>query len=53
MKSKVEKQADAIERVRVWRQMTTDMQILSLDRRLGVGIGAKKQRARIERERSR
>ena len=42
------KQQEAIERNEYWAQLTPEQQIANLDRRLGKGIGAKKQRARIQ-----
>ena len=42
------KQQEAIERNEYWAQLTPEQQIADLDRRLGKGIGAKKQRARIQ-----
>ena len=43
-----DKQKEAIERNEAWTQLTPEQQISDLDRRLGKGIGAKKQRARIQ-----
>ena len=43
-----DKQKEAIERNKAWVQLTPEQQIADLDRRLGKGIGAKKQRARIQ-----
>ena len=42
------KQQEAIERNEYWAQLTPEQQLNSLDERLGKGIGAKKQRARIQ-----
>ena len=42
------KQQEAIERNEYWAQLTPEQQLADLDRRLGKGIGAKKQRARIQ-----
>ena len=39
---------EAIARNNRWAQLTTEQQLEDLDRRLGKGIGAKKQRARIQ-----
>ena len=36
------------ERNEAWAQLTPEQQLADLDRRLGKGIGAKKQRARIQ-----
>ena len=44
----MDKQKEAIERNEAWAQLTPEQQIADLDRRLGNGIGAKKQRARIQ-----
>ena len=44
----MDKQKEAIERNEAWAQLTPEQQIADLDRRLGKGIGAKKQRARIQ-----
>ena len=43
-----DKQKEAIERNEAWAQLTPEQQLADLDRRLGKGIGAKKQRARIQ-----
>ena len=42
------KTQEAIERNNRWAQLTPEQQLASLDERLGKGIGAKKQRARIQ-----
>ena len=42
------KQQEAIERNEYWAGLTYEQQLADLDRRLGKGIGAKKQRARIQ-----
>ena len=42
------KQQEAIERNEYWVQLTPEQQLESLDTRLGKGIGAKKQRAKIQ-----
>ena len=44
----MDKQKEAIERNEAWAQLTPEQQLSDLDRRLGKGIGAKKQRARIQ-----
>ena len=44
----MDKQKEAIERNEAWAQLAPEQQIADLDRRLGKGIGAKKQRARIQ-----
>ena len=43
-----DKQKEAIERNEYWAGLTYEQQLADLDRRLGKGIGAKKQRARIQ-----
>ena len=43
-----DKQREAIERNETWAKLTPEQQLADLDRRLGKGIGAKKQRARIQ-----
>ncbi|ASF00597.1 hypothetical protein [uncultured virus] len=43
-----DKQKEAIERNETWAKLTYEQQLADLDRRLGKGIGAKKQRARIQ-----
>ena len=43
-----DKQREAIERNEYWAQLTPEQQLTDLDKRLGKGIGAKKQRARIQ-----
>ena len=43
-----DKQREAIERNEAWAKLTYKQQLANLDRRLGKGIGAKKQRARIQ-----
>jgi hypothetical protein len=43
-----DKQREAIERNEIWAKLTYEQQLADLDRRLGKGIGAKKQRARIQ-----
>ena len=42
------KQQEAIERNNFWTSLTPQQQLESLDNRLGKGIGAKKQRAKIQ-----
>ena len=44
----MDKQKEAIERNEAWAKLTYEQQLASLDERLGKGIGAKKQRARIQ-----
>ena len=43
-----DKQTEAIARNEAWAKLTYEQQLADLDRRLGKGIGAKKQRARIQ-----
>ena len=42
------KQQEAIERNERWAQLTPQQQLIELNKRLGEGVGAKKQRARIQ-----
>ena len=42
------KNTEAKARNEYWAQLTPEQQLADLDRRLGKGIGAKKQRARIQ-----
>ena len=42
------KTQEAIERNKAWAQLTPKQQLEDLDRRLGKGVGAKKQSARIQ-----
>ena len=44
----MDKQQEAFNRNKIWAQLTPEQQLASLDERLGKGIGAKKQRARIQ-----
>ena len=44
----MDKQKEAIERNEAWAKLTYEQQLADLDKRLGKGIGAKKQRARIQ-----
>ena len=44
----MDKQQEAFDRNKIWAQLTPEQQLNSLDVRLGKGIGAKKQRARIQ-----
>ena len=43
-----DKQKEPIERNEIWAKLTYEQQLADLDRRLGKGIGAKKQRAKIQ-----
>jgi hypothetical protein len=42
------KKREAVERNNAWNSLTPQQQLADLDRRLGVGIGAAKQRAKIQ-----
>ena len=48
MNTKQIKQTEATVRNEAWAKLTYEQQLASLDERLGKGIGAKKQRARIQ-----
>ena len=48
MNTKQTKQTEAIVRNEAWVKLTYEQQLADLDKRLGKGIGAKKQRARIQ-----
>ena len=48
MNTKQIKETEAIVRNEAWAKLTPEQQLESLDNRLGKGIGAKKQRARIQ-----
>ena len=48
MNTKQTKQTEAAVRNEAWAKLTYEQQLADLDRRLGQGIGAKKQRARIQ-----
>ena len=48
MQNKEIRHKEAIERNNFWASLTPQQQLESLDNRLGKGIGAKKQRARIQ-----
>ena len=47
MKSKNQRQQDALALVNAWRELTPTQQLASLDARLGPGIGAKRQRTKL------
>ena len=47
-RNKEERKREAITRNEAWKQLSLQDQLEDLDRRLGKGIGAKKQRARIQ-----
>ena len=42
------KKQEAFDRNKAWAQLTPEQQLEDLDRRLGKGVGAKKQRTRIQ-----
>ena len=48
MNTKQIKQTEAAVRNEAWAKLTYEQQLADLDRRLGKGVGAKKQRARIQ-----
>ena len=48
MNTKQIKETEAIVRNETWAKLTPEQQLESLDNRLGEGIGAKKQRAKIQ-----
>ena len=48
MNTKQIKETEAIVRNEAWAKLNPEQQLASLDERLGKGIGAKKQRARIQ-----
>jgi len=48
MKTIAEKRAEAVERNESWAELSPKQQLADLDRRLGKGEGAKKQRARLQ-----
>ena len=48
MNTKQIKETEAIVRNEAWAKLTPEQQLASLDERLGKGIGAKKQRTKIQ-----
>ena len=48
MNTKQIKETEAIVRNEAWAKLTPEQQLASLDERLGKGIAAKKQRAKIQ-----
>ena len=48
MNTKQIKETEAIVRNEAWAKLSPEQQLASLDERLGKGIGAKKQRAKIQ-----
>lgn len=47
MKSKELKKTEEIERLAEWRALSPEAQLKELDLRLGISVGAKKQRERL------
>lgn len=47
MKSREQKRREGEERNEVWRSLTTGEKLADLDRRLGKGQGAKRQREKL------
>lgn len=47
MKHREQKREEGEERNAEWRKLTPAQQIASLDRRLGKGVGAKRQRGKL------
>jgi hypothetical protein len=47
MKSKNQRLDEGVERNAYWRSLTPAAQLADLDRRLGVGVGANRQRAKL------
>ena len=45
--SKAQRKADDAARVAAWRRLTAAQQITELDSRLGIGVGAKRQRKKL------
>lgn len=50
MKSKSKKQTEGATRNDAWRSLTPAQQLAALDRRLGKGKGATRQRARLQEQ---
>jgi hypothetical protein len=48
MKTREQRRVEGEERNAAWRELTPQEQLASLDTRLGKGIGAKRQRAKLE-----
>ena len=46
-KSTVERRIEAVARQEEWAKLSPQQQLAELDKRLGKGVGAKKQRAKI------
>lgn len=42
-----DRRTEAVERNAAWGELSTQKQLAELDRRLGKGVGARKQRARL------
>jgi hypothetical protein len=47
---KSQKHQDALDRAEAWNKLSPIDQLTELDTRLGMGIGAKKQRAKIAKK---
>lgn len=47
-KTATQRYEEGVERLEYWRGLTPTQQRDDLDRRLGVGVGAKRQRAKLE-----
>jgi hypothetical protein len=47
-KTAAERYEEGVERLEHWRSLTPAEQRKDLDRRLGAGVGAKRQRAKLE-----
>lgn len=47
MKSQIQRRKDSDTRLAEWQTLTPMEQMRDLDRRLGVGVGAKRQRAKL------
>ena len=50
MKSKEDKKEEAIERQAAYKELTPDQKIAKLDAKLGKGVGAKKERAKLSNQ---
>ena len=50
MKIKQQKREDAIKRNELWNKLTPQQKIQQLDQKFGIGIGAKKQRTKLQKQ---